>query len=198
MQSQSFFVRLSPLLSLIVLLLMNITYLKADNLTGLKNLLVLDASRVVSGGERPVGNNVNEGICHYTDSPATYIEGTTGSHGFSEKEIQADGVPMYEQIVSVIIPKDRPELITQFMKWRGKRFIVLTRDYNGYIKMIGTRLEPAKFLLEERIIESSLDGNNYMRISFIVTRKDPAYNYTINYQEVESNGSVLIGNRILS
>lgn len=177
---------------------MNIIKITGDNIAGLKNLLVLDAARVVSAGERPVGINVNDGICYYTDSPAKYIEGIAMTTGFNEEQVIVDGVPMYRQVVSTIVAKDRPEVMNEFLKMTRKRHIVLSRDKNGYIKMIGTRLQPAQMFINKRVGGITYDDRNQMELSFEVTRKDPAYNYTINYQAVETVGNTYIGKRIFT
>jgi len=177
---------------------MNIVKLREDNVPGIKNILVLDVSRVVSGGERPVGINVNTPICHYADSPAVYVEGIRGTIQFNDKEIKVEGATMYEQTMSCIIPKDRPDIMNQFFGWREKRFICLGRDKNNYIKMLGTRPEPASFFINERSSGADFDERNEIQIGFTVTRRHPAYNYTVQTQAVESAGVITIGNRVFS
>lgn len=178
---------------------MNITKLTEDNLPGLRNILVLDATRVVSAGERPSGIYVNEGVCYYSDSPATYLEGTPQTTELNEEPVVIEGKPMYKITLSTIIPKNRPAIINQLMKWIGnKRFVTLSRDYNGFIWMVGTRLTPARFFINYKSIRKNFDEGNEMEVGFTLTTKDPAYNYTINYQGVENAGTIYIGKRIFA
>jgi len=168
---------------------MNIIKLNSDNLGGLKHLLAIDVSRVVAGAEKPEGINVNEGICHYSDSPWQYLKGVRETMGFVEEEEIIDGVSFYKQSAVIIIPKDCPEIMNQFLNWDKKRFIVLAPDNNGYIKLMGTRKEPCRFIKDIRDTKVNYDGRNEIVCGFYVSRKEPAYNYTVQYAQVQTVGT---------
>ena len=165
---------------------------------GTKHLLVMDASRVVSIGNLEGWNIVGAGICHLTDSPAIYIRGVRQTCGFTEETELVDGVPIYKQLASVIIPKDRPEIMNLFLNFPKKRWLVLAPDMNGYIKLLGTDKEPCQFIINKRGTKNAYDERNETEISFFVTRKDPAYNYTIQFIAVETVGTVPIQSQVFT
>lgn len=175
---------------------MNIIKLHEDNNGGGKHLLVFDASRVVSAGERPVGHYVNEAICAYSDSQAIYVEGIRDTVEFTEEPDIVDGVPLYKSIASCIIPKYRPAVMEQLRKWDKKRFVVLVPDRNGKTRMIGTRSEPAMLIIDRNGTGASYDSRNEIEISFVVSRRDKAYNYVPTTVQVQGVGVVTIGNRV--
>lgn len=158
-------------------------------------MLAWNALRVVSTG-KPVGHNVNEAICHYSDSPAIYIEGVRDTVLFDEVPVVIEGIPAYQQTVTCIVAKDRPDVMAQLISMHKKRYVVVCPDRNGYKKMIGTKAEPALFLIEERSTGDTYDTRNEMKISFSITRKDPAYNYTVSTAQVQTVGVITIGKRV--
>lgn len=175
---------------------MNIVKLSGHNNGGVKYLLAYNAARLVSGGERPLGHYVNTAICHYSDSPATYIEGVRGEVEFTETPELIEGAPAYRSSAKAIIPKDRPEIMDMFQKWDKRRFVVLVPDKNGKVKMVGTREEPAQFIINERSTKPGFDGRNEIEIEFTCIRRHPAYNYTPTTAVVETVGTITIGNRV--
>ena len=173
----------------------NLIKLKEDNNGGNRYLLAWDAARVVSVG-KPVGHYVNEAICHYSDSPATYIEGVRDSVVFNEEVSVVDGVPVYTSTVTAIVPKYRPFVMDQLMKWDKKRFIVVVPDRNGKNVIIGSQDQPCFFSINKRGSKGSFDERNEIEISFTVTRPAPAYNYTPTQALVNTAGLITIGNKV--
>lgn len=177
---------------------MNIIKLSGDNNGGNKYILVFDAAGIVSAGERPEGHYVNAAICHYSAYPAVYIEGSRDSIDFNEEDNGTDGVPFYNQVASCIIPKYRADVMQQLINFDKKRVVALVPDRNGKTRMIGTREEPALFVINRSSTKSEYGQRNEIEISISAGRRDPAYNYTPTTVQVSGVGTVTIGKRVFT
>lgn len=99
----------------------------------------------------PISENVN----------TYYILCSPESADFKETITENDAGIIYEQVLTLNIPKDRPDLLWLKYKMRRGRYLFIYRDMNGLAKAIGRPLEGlrVKFDLDTKKKPSGYNGH---------------------------------------
>jgi hypothetical protein len=94
---------------------------------------------------------------------------------WNEEEENDAGRPFYEQVVSGITPKMRPEVSQEFQKMSLRLFVIKLTDQNNNTWLIGTLTDPLRF--QAQATGGRRGGLNQYQISFRGQTRQRAYGY---------------------
>lgn len=147
------------------------------NLPGLLGCLrVFPVGNVLS--VPPVQGSVHQGELVLRD-PGNYADlwFQAGTGQFEEPE-DADGQGSFvEQKLSIVVPRDEPDVAAAIAAYRSLRyFVALFQDGNGYTKLVGTPTCPLRFEAGLSTGQRSGDRNAHV-VAFTCDSPDPACFY---------------------
>ena len=147
------------------------------NLPGLLGCLrVFPVGNVLS--VPPVLGSVHQGEVVLRD-PRNYADlwFQAGSGQYEEPEDEDGQGDFYKQKLSVLVPRDEPDVAAAIAAYRSLRyFVALYQDGNGYTKLVGSPASPLRF--EAALSTGQRPGDrNAHTIVFAVNSPTPAYFY---------------------
>jgi hypothetical protein len=100
-----------------------------------------------------------------------------GSGQFEESEDDDEQGPLYKQKLTIVTPRDEPDVAVAIAAYRAHRyFVALYQDGNGYTKLVGSPEWPLRFEAALSTGQRPGDRNGHT-IVFAVNSPTPAYFY---------------------
>lgn len=109
------------------------------------------------------------------------IDCIPGTLNFKE---DPQGPDQYRQVITGQVRKDIPGVLHTFNEMARHRFILLARDNNKQLRIVGTLDQPATFSFV-RDTKNDFTKSNHYQFTFEAVSAEPSYFYTGNYQVVD-------------
>ncbi len=168
----------------------DIERLTETNIGGVSSIEICDSRNCPEF--KIIQNEVSQNI-RPDESHWTKIYAVRDSIDFVATTKMKNGIELYDQKVSLVIPKHRLEIDRNLAKFKRGRFVVLIHGNNGDSILMGSKDAPLKFFLKDIRYKGKVTQKNSYRILFeVLSQVKPCF-----YTAVGDSLPLITSNRMI-
>ncbi|MDJ1472854.1 hypothetical protein [Xanthocytophaga flava] len=147
----------------------NINQLPGDNLGGVESFFYADADEIEYIGA-PINGVISPDIIMKSGKVFYSFRPSQGTLGFKEQQNDTKAGPIFTQELKGYVPRDSADLQSALLDLYGRRLVVIYRDNNGLLKLVGDK---DFYLTFEADLDTGTNPTNRNGISFTLKGTSP-------------------------